>query len=79
MVAIFVMDTELREIEENDELSHKVDAILGERDDILELQGQTGLLIRVCSHSLLYAHTSYHYSNYILYGSILFLRTHSVS
>ena len=37
MVAIFVMDTEIREIalEENDELSHEVDAIGGEWD-ILE-------------------------------------------
>ena len=37
MVAIFVMDTEIREIalEENDELSHEVDAIVGEWD-ILE-------------------------------------------
>ena len=37
VVAIFVMDTEIREIalEENDELSHEVDATVGERD-ILE-------------------------------------------
>ena len=37
MVAIFAMDTEIREIalEGNDELSHEVDAIVGEWD-ILE-------------------------------------------
>ena len=37
MVAIFVMDTEIREIalEENHELSHEVDAIVGDWD-ILE-------------------------------------------
>ena len=34
MAAIFVMDTEIREIalEENDEFSHEVDAIVGEWD-----------------------------------------------
>ena len=37
MVAILLMDTEIREIasEENDKLSHEVDAIVGE-SDILE-------------------------------------------
>ena len=32
MVAIFAMDTEIREIEENEELSHEVDAIVGKWD-----------------------------------------------
>ena len=49
MVAIFVMDTEIKEItlEENDELSHEVDAVVGEWD-ILEFYYKDKLvLIRV--------------------------------
>ena len=49
MVAIFVMDTEIREIalEENDELSHEVDAIVGDWD-ILEFYYKCKLVTNMC-------------------------------
>ena len=50
VVAIFVMDIEIREIafEENDELSHEVDAIVGEWD-ILEFCYRTNWFTNTCT------------------------------
>ena len=58
MVAIFVKDTEIREIalEENDELSHEVDAIVGEWD-ILDSITRTNWFTNMCIMSKIQTHT----------------------